>query len=51
MQSDGGGGAGPAGGAALTPGWRGGRLLRVLSEGRIVVGDAVTAEERLAEAI
>jgi MOSC domain-containing protein YiiM len=37
--------------AALTPDWRGGRLLRILSEGTIAVGAAITVEERLAEAI
>ncbi len=32
--------------AALTPGWRGGRLLRVVSAGEIAVGDAVALEQQ-----
>jgi MOSC domain-containing protein YiiM len=30
--------------AALTPGWRGGRNMKVMGEGAIVVGDCVTVE-------
>lgn len=38
--------------AALTPGWRGGRLLRVIEAGDISVGDAATIEtNELREAI
>jgi len=33
--------------AALTPGWRGGRLLRVIGAGEIAVGDAVAIEEQV----
>ena len=31
--------------AALTPGWRGGRTLRVIAQGDIAVGDPVTIED------
>ncbi|WP_419825516.1 MOSC domain-containing protein [Sphingomonas sp.] len=37
--------------AALIPDWRGGRLLRVRSEGTIAAGAAILIEERLARAI
>jgi MOSC domain-containing protein YiiM len=31
--------------AALTPGWRGGRLARVIHGGHIAVGDAISLHE------
>ncbi len=38
--------------AALTPGWRGGRLLRVIAAGEIAIGDIVAIEQqKLREAI
>jgi len=33
--------------AALTPGWRGGRIMRVVDAGEIAVGDAVVIEEQV----
>ena len=33
--------------AALTPAWRGGRLLRVIAAGEVAVGDAVALEQRV----
>ena len=37
--------------AALTPDWRGGRLLRVLADGHVAIGDMVTIEMDLAEEV
>ncbi|WP_298686830.1 MOSC domain-containing protein [uncultured Sphingomonas sp.] len=33
--------------AALTPGWRGGRLLRVIAAGDLAIGDAVALEQQV----